>query len=292
MITVGGVRIDVIDAHVHVFPDEFRSLRERLCRRDAWFGELYSNPKVRLASVDDLLASMDESGVDFSILCGFPFGSSELCAEHNEYMRDAVSRFPDKLAWLGIVVPGAPDSYAMAESCFADGASGLGELNADAQGFSWSDSERLMPVVQAALAAERPVMIHTSEPVGHSYPGKGRAWPDQIASFASTFPLLKLVCAHWGGGLPFYELMPKVRPLLINVAYDSAATTYLYDHSIFSVVADIAGTDKVLFASDYPVLGQSRLVRRMESMHWHSLADANAVMNQNARRIYQLDVRS
>ena len=36
--------------------------------------------------------------------------------------------------------------------------------------------------------AGRPVMIHTNEPVGHLYPGKGMVTPAQVARFAHLFP--------------------------------------------------------------------------------------------------------
>ena len=129
-------------------------------------------------------------------------------------------------------------------------------------------------------------MVHASEPLGHHYPGKGEATPDHILALAEAFPALKIVAAHWGGGLPFFELMPEVSKSLRNVAYDSAATTYLYDQSVFRHVMNICGSAKVIFASDFPILRQDRLVDRMVAMEWNSAADAELVMGANARASY------
>ena len=69
-----------------------------------------------------------------------------------------------------------------------------------------------------------------------------------------------MVAAHWGGGFPFYELMPEVHAAAANVWYDSAASAYLYRPEIFSVVARCAGLEKILWGSDFPLLAQGRML--------------------------------
>jgi hypothetical protein len=287
VITLGGTPVRVVDAHVHIFPDDVGKDRASWLLRDAWFNALYQNPNARLATVEDLIASMDASGVDQAIVCGFPWSDNAHCVYHNQYMADAVLRFPERLSWIGIVTPGDSSGHA-AEECFRAGAVGLGELNADAQGFTWSAPAMLEPLVEAAVSFGRPLLVHTSEPLGHVYPGKGKATPDQLLAFAHLFPAVRIVAAHWGGGLPFFELMPEVRSALVNLAYDSAATTYLYDHSIFEHVMRICGPDKVIYASDYPVLRQDRLLNRMATVAWPSDEAAELVMGGNAIRMYGL----
>jgi len=71
---------------------------------------------------------------------------------------------------------------------------------------------------------------------------------------------VKLICAHWGGGLPFYELMPEVRQACANVYYDSAASPFLYRPEVFSAVVRLVGSRRVLFATDYPLLRQKRVL--------------------------------
>src|SRR5688572_20892818 len=118
MIKIGERRVRVVDAHVHIFPDEIGTSREEWLLRDDWFRELYENPASILASAELLISSMDSAGVDHSILCGFPWADHEHCQYHNEYMRDSVARYPDRLSWLGIVTPGDM-AVEMASWCFA-----------------------------------------------------------------------------------------------------------------------------------------------------------------------------
>jgi predicted TIM-barrel fold metal-dependent hydrolase len=287
MIEIDGRTIRVVDAHVHVFPDEIGAKRADWLLRDDWFRELYENPKAHLATAEELIESMDGAGVDHSLVCGFPWSDRDHCQYHNEYMCDVVARFPDRLSWLGIVTPG-DRAVELAEWCFAHGALGIGELNADAQGIRWSDCGDMAPLVALCIEQDRPWLVHASEPVGHRYPGKGLATPDEICALAIAFPELRIVAAHWGGGLPFYELMPKVRAQLGHVVYDTAATTYLYDFSIFRLALDIIGSEKILFASDYPVLRQDRLLERLITLEW-SMAEAEAVCHGSVVDFFRME---
>jgi predicted TIM-barrel fold metal-dependent hydrolase len=109
-----------------------------------------------------------------------------------------------------------------------------------------------------------PILIHCSEPVGHEYPGKGDSNIKMVETLVKNFPNNKIVLAHWGGGLPFYELMPEIRTSFKNVYYDSAASTFLYHSNVFSDVIKIVGVEKILFGSDYPVISQDRVLNDLK----------------------------
>ena len=284
-----GRALPVIDGHVHVFPDDVRLTRASYLERDGWFAELYSPVSAKLASTGELIASMDSCGVDRAILCGFPWRHAEMCRLHNAYMAESAAAFPDRLSWLGIVSPhegGATE----AAWCLANGAVGIGELNADAQGFRWTDAELLAPLIGTCGEAGRPMLVHGSEPVGHRYPGKGTATPDQLVALAATASELDIVAAHWGGGLPFYELMPEVKATLSRVVYDCAATSYLYALDVFPTVLGLVGARKVMFGSDFPVLGQSRLLAKVAALPWASAEDAEEVLAGTAGRLFGVGI--
>jgi hypothetical protein len=115
---------------------------------------------------------------------------------------------------------------------------GVGELNADGQGFRLDD-QGLLNLARAAVELRAPIMLHTNELVGHPYPGKGELPLAAIYALVKALPDLRLVLAHWGGGFPFYELMPEVRA---------------YAPNIFRAVVNIVGAHKVLFGSDFPMI--------------------------------------
>jgi predicted TIM-barrel fold metal-dependent hydrolase len=103
-----------------------------------------------------------------------------------------------------------------------------------------------------------PLCLHVSEPVGHVYPGKSTTPLEDYYWLATEYPELKLILAHWGGLLPFYELMNElmkgVRKQLKNVYYDTAATPLLYRQEMYRAVVSVVGPKKILYGSDYPLL--------------------------------------
>jgi len=107
-----------------------------------------------------------------------------------------------------------------------------------------------------------PLLLHINERVGHAYAGKGQLGPQEAYALAEGHPGLRLILAHWGGGLPFYELMPSARNALANVWYDTAASPLLYDDRILGQVMSWAPR-KVLFGTDFPLLTQRRFVQRV-----------------------------
>ena len=124
----------------------------------------------------------------------------------------------------------------------------------------------MKPLVAILKKHKLIVLTHASEPVGHQYPGKGAITPEIIYPFITGYPDLTIICAHWGGGLPFYALMPEVKKAMSNVFYDTAASPFLYQPQIYSHVARLVGADKILFGSDYPLLAQSRMLKEIEAV--------------------------
>lgn len=276
----------IVDFHTHVFPPEIIARREAYLERDAWFGRLYGGPKARLATAEDLLAAMDAAGVDVAVTFGFGWADPGLCGLGNDYTLEAVRAHPGRLVGLAVVNPVSWEAAAEIERCAAAGLRGIGELMPDGQGFSLADAKTLAPVMEAAQALGWPVLSHTSEPVGHTYAGKGSPSLAAAVELAGRFPEATLVLAHWGGGLPFYELMPELRAALAHVYYDTAASPYLYDDAIFPLLAGLVG-GKILFGSDYPLLDPARFLARVRAAGLSQQALA-AVLGGNAARLLNL----
>lgn len=251
----------IVDFHTHIFPPEIIAARERYAERDPWFAELYGNPRARMADGAALVASMDSDGVACSVT--FPFGWSDpgLIEECNSYVIEVMRSYPGRVIGLAAAQPTAGGrAVAEVERCAQAGMPGIGELMPHGQGYRLSDTTIFEPLAEVARAYNLFVLTHTSEPVGHRYGGKGNVTPAELQAFLLAFPDLRIVASHWGGGYPFYELMPEVHQAAERVWYDSAASLYLYRPEIFAIVARIAGAEKILWASDYPLLGQRRML--------------------------------
>ena len=269
----------IIDFHTHIFFPEIMANREHYCDCDRWFGLLYARPQARMANAEGLITSMDEAGVDQSVAFGFAFSDPGLCRACNDYVLDAAARFPERIRPFAVVNPRLSEAAVReAQRCVELGAVGIGELMADGQGYALTENACLSALMEVTRTARVPVMFHVNEQVGHAYKGKGTQGPTEAYALAASYPENVIVLSHWGAGLPFYELMPEVRQTLRNVYYDTAASIYLYEDSVFGHVVRWAPT-KVLWATDFPLVTQKRCLRRLEG----SGLDAEATTRVLAR---------
>jgi predicted TIM-barrel fold metal-dependent hydrolase len=276
-----------IDFHTHILPEWAGANRDSLAGSDACFAMLYSNPKSRLATAEDLLHSMDEAEIQISVVLNIGWTSHDLCARTNDYLLEAGCRWPARIIPFCMVQPTARDAALReVERCVNGGARGIGELRPDVQGYSLLDSALLSPLVDMAIAHRLVVLLHASEPVGHAYPGKGNITPEQLYGFARAFPGMTLVCAHWGGGLPFYTLMPEVQQSLSNVYYDTAASQYLYRPTVFAATEHLVGPNRLVFGSDFPLIGQARALAHARSAGLEPEAES-ALFGETASRLLQ-----
>jgi predicted TIM-barrel fold metal-dependent hydrolase len=280
----------IIDIHTHIFPPEMRQDRDACFISEDAFYRLYSDPKACMIGARELIAAMDEEGVDRSVVFGFPWQSAERFRRQNDYVMEAVAAYPDRLIGLAcfdVEHPAAPEET---RRCLEGGLAGVGELAFYASGITPDKLDRLEPVMALCREKDAAVLIHTNEPVGHPYPGKSPNTLSQIYSLAKRFPHNRLILAHWGGGLFFYALLKKeVRDVLQNVYFDTAASPFLYDPSIWETAVRIAGADKILFGTDFPLLRPSRYFREIDARPL-SDEDKALIKGGNAARILGLTV--
>lgn len=273
----------IIDFHCHILPPSFPHRHAELAKLDATYAALFPQAEAKMATAESLVKAMDGAGVALSVAMGFGWDTQEVARETNDYIIDAVERYPQRLVGFCSVNPawGKDRVQAEIERCAASGVKGIGELHPDSQGFDITDYSVMAPMMKLAEDIGLPVLIHTSEPVGHQYPGKGETTPDRVYKLIRNFPDNIIVCAHWGGGLPFYGLMPEVPAEMAHVYFDTAVSPFLYKPQIFDVVSNIIGADKVLFGTDYPLIQHRRLIRQVEQ----SSLDPNsktAILGENA----------
>ncbi|GBD15082.1 hypothetical protein HRbin25_00973 [bacterium HR25] len=273
----------VIDFHTHIFPPEVAREREEWLRRDRLFAALYGHRRAAIATAEELLASMEAAGVEASVALGFAWEEQELCRRHNDYLLEAAARSGGRIVPFCTVNLARSGAQEEVERCVAGGARGLGELRPDDQGW---DPVGPAGELLASLARRYrlPLLFHVSEPVGHRYPGKEGMALAAFYAFAEAHADLALVAAHLGGGLPFYWPMPEVRQLCQRLYFDTAAAPFLYAPDAYRLAADVAGPERLLLGSDFPLIGQGRQLEELRRAglpeEWLSMA-----LGENARRL-------
>lgn len=273
-----------IDIHTHCFPPEVIAQREAFCLRDAWFAELYANPRARMATAEDLIASMQSNNVTQSVTFGFGWRDPGLIRMHNEYILAAISRYPGQLIGFAVVHPDDPDEI---DRCARAGMSGVGELMPHGQGYHLNDAKRVQPMLDIIRAHDLVILSHTSEPIGHQYPGKGSIDLAEIVDFLTLTQDLRVILAHMGGGLSFYLHMPEIAAIVRNCWFDTAAAAYVYSPGAVHTLISSAGLDKVVWGSDYRVIGQRRMLKYIADANL-SVNERHAILDGNARLLFRL----
>jgi predicted TIM-barrel fold metal-dependent hydrolase len=272
----------VIDFHTHIFPPVIRESREKFFPSEPAFELLYSSSKSRLVGAGQLLEAMDENALDKSVVFGFPSKKPETVKRNNEYVMEGGARYPDRLGGRGCFEPSGSHAAEETRRCLAGGLAGIGELAFYESGLEAEAITRLAPVMEICRQHHALVLIHTNEPVGHSYPGKTLNTLAQIYNLIGQFADNTIVLAHWGGGIFFFNLLKKeVRQKFKNVFFDTAASPYLYAPAIYKTAVEIVGTEKILFGSDYPLLAPQRYFKEMDAGGL-SEADKKAICGGNA----------
>ena len=276
----------IIDFHTHVSSPQMKKNRSQYIDNDPTFAILYSKKDAKLATADELIDSMDKAGIDVSVIVNIGWTTHELCVETNDYILESIARYPQRLIGFCSV---QPHSYEAAitevERCARAGIRGVGEIRPDIQLFDLGDADVIKPLIEVIKKHKLILLTHASEPVGHTYPGKGAITPEILYPFITDHPDLTIVCAHWGGGLPFYALMPEVKKAMMdNVFFDTAASSVLYSPQIYTQVIQLIGAEKILFGSDYPLLAQSRLLEEIRALDL-SEATRELILSGNARRL-------
>jgi predicted TIM-barrel fold metal-dependent hydrolase len=229
------------------------------------------------------------------VALGFAWRDEETCRLHNDYLIRAAEGSGGRLvAFCTLPLassPGTVDTTLV--QLRRAGIRGFGELRPENLGFD-IDSDAATDAF--GQSADSLMLFHVSEPVGHGYAGKQGMELGPFYRFASRSArwriegghptaYVKIVGAHWGGGLPFFASMPEVRRLFeAGLHVDTAASSLLYDDGIYERVADLIGPERILFGSDFPLLGQKRSRRRIEACGLNDASKA-LILGENAMRL-------
>ena len=278
----------IVDFHTHIFPSDIRTKKKRFFSNEPAFKLLYESDRSKMVGAQELIKSMDQQGVDKSVVFGFPWCNSELIQYHNDYVINAVKAYPDRLIGLCCFDMDFNEAEQEILRCVDAGLSGVGELASYTKPIDQILIEKLAPVMTLCEKNALPLLLHANEPVGHNYPGKAPDSLSGVYQIVSSFPQNIIVLAHWGGGLFFYSLMKKeVKEKLTNVFFDTAASPFLYHKKIYSLARDLIGVEKILFGSDFPLIKPERYFKELEHSGLNA-SELSLLKGGNAARLFNL----
>ncbi len=250
----------------------------------------YRSPQVIFEgmSIEQMLAEMDAAGVDRCVLSAFYHKDTAVVS--NEEVAEVVRKYPDRFVGSGTVNPLAkPMDVArnvehlvkeLAMKCvrlepymYGDGTTGLPPTD-----------KHYWPVYLKCAELGVPVCIQ----VGHTGPllpsECGR--PIYLDEVALAFPELTIIGCHLGQ--PWHEEMMTLAWKHENVYVETSARTPKHWPESFVKFARGWGRDKVIWATDYPLLTFERTLAELEALDLKP-AIFRKVVRDNAARAFRLD---
>lgn len=251
----------IFDSHIHIFPDSVEKNRDQYLD-DSAFSLLYTNRKSKIATTEIAANYLYINSIDGAIAYGFCWECPQRCAMHNGHL----ALITDKRIIPFATIPSKPFDgiYSFLKDLDLAKFMGIGELAFYSNSFTDELYNYLDIVFGFAEDNNLILALHLNEPVGHIYPGKYITPFEKIYSLIEKHRQLKIILGHWGGGVLFYELMPEVEEVFQNVYYDTAASPFLYKSDIYKAAASLCDSNKLLFGSDFPLLGLSRYLKEIE----------------------------
>ena len=233
----------VIDAHVHVFPDNiFTSIRR-------WFDEHAWHIRYQL-STSKIFKFLLSHGVSHIVALQYAH-TAGIAKGLNGYMIEQCRQFPGKITGMATVLPGEDGAEAILQEAFDLGLGGL-KLHAHVQCFN-IDSGEVDPIFDACQSNNKPVVIHIGkEPKSTSY----RCDPyklcgvDKLERILKSFPKLKVCVPHLGFSetWEYKNLIDKYDTLWLDT------TMVLTDYFHIEDRIDLKHyrTDRIMYGSDFP----------------------------------------
>ena len=291
----------------------------------------YGNPAEDLLDLGEKrIAQMDAAGIDVQVLSLTDPSVQQLDAaeavalagEANDYLAEAVRRFPQRFAGFATLPTAAPDIAAdeLERMVKEHGFKG-GWINGHTRGH-YLDDKFFRPILERADALKVPLCIHPTPPpapvIEAYYSGfspevvnglsrTGGAGISRLQSMSSASSsverstssrIFRIVIGHLGEALPF--MMPRLdKGLSTNVTkLDRPVADYLqenvyYTFSGFNFTPTFlnlflqVGADRIMFSADYPYSSMAEARTFLDQLPV-SLADRHKIAHGNAERLLRL----
>jgi predicted TIM-barrel fold metal-dependent hydrolase len=239
------------------------------------------------------IARMDEAGIEMQVLSLTAPGiersqvgeATALSRDANDYVADAVRRYPSRFAGFAALPTPNPSAAAKElERCIGVGFKGA-VINGHISG-RYLDNQIFWPIFESAEALGAPIYLHPAQPpqtvidtyyggfskdVTFMFANAGFGWHIETAIHAlrmilggvfDRFPKLQLILGHLGEALPFMiQRLDNMRPPMTGLKRPISAylrENFHYTFSGFNFTPAFLtlllemGAERIMFSADYP----------------------------------------
>jgi len=241
-------------------------------------------------SLEEMLARMDAAGIERAFLIAAKVGVQYHPACYHVPYRlvvDAVQKYPERFSGLAGVDP-------------TEGMAGVRELQTLVRDYGFigahsyphwyelaPDHARYYPFYAKCVELDVPIQLQVGQSMVYDsrFPRRSVARPVTLDGVACDFPELKLIGIHVG--IPWADEMIAMAWKHTNVFIGCDAHRPKYWPESFVRYINSYGQNKVLFGTDFPVLGFEQTRADIEALNLKPEA-FRKLMRENAARVYRL----
>lgn len=233
--------------------------------------------RQRGTTLPQLIDEMDEAGIEGAVLCAGYGGYDNL-----PWMEDAIARYPDRFAGSLVVDPRTGmQAVRLLETTVRQSGVKLARVLALETQLPY-DHAAYYPVYAKCAELGIPICVNVGIP-GPRVPGKHQH-PLALDEVCYFFPELTVIMSH--GGDPWTRLCVKLMAKWPNLYYmTSAYTPRRLPDEIIDFVNGL-GSDKVMWASDYPILEFRRCRDQILDLPFRDEERRRRFAYDNAKRLF------
>lgn len=282
-----------IDAVVNIFNQE--ALKHRPLWRNEFLGQQMrvGEETVKGVEIDEMLKRMDAAGIERGFLiaakCG-PLGHPACFHMPLEVVNKAIAQHPDRFFGLyGVDPTQGMRAVRELEHAVRD----LGYIGAHGYPHWFElapDHARWYPIYAKCCELDVPIQLQIGQSMVYAadYPIRSVARPITLDGVCCDFPELKMVGIHVG--IPWADEAVAMAWKHRNLYLGSDAHSPAYWPQSFTRFIDSYGQDKVIFGTDFPVLGFERTRAEIEALGLRP-GPKRKLLRDNVIRLYKLDQR-
>jgi len=218
---------------------------------------------VRVFELEDILADMDQAGIDMTVIVAVDAETTYHYKIPNELIAQIVKQYPNRFVGFASVDP-HKGLLAVDEVVRSFEQLGLSGLKFIPHLIEMPPNDpRMYPILEKAQELQMPVLFHTGT---HFHAGTRLKYcrPEYLDDIAIDFPELVIIAAHFG--FPwFYEAMAVVQKNR-NVCFNIAgwAPKYIPEYVIKMINGPLA--DRALLGSDFPLISRVRIMKELKDI--------------------------
>ena len=238
-----------IDMHCHVFPESIAAKAVENLQN------YYNFPWEGSGLAADIKQRCQESGISKCLIFSSATKPEQVPAI-NKYISDLVRETPDLFEGLGTIHPLYPHWQKELQLLNSFKLKGI-KIHPDFQHLD-IDDPRMMDIYAAAGELDLLLLFHVGDKK------QDHSSPRRLARVIEKYPGLKVIAAHLGGYSRWDEALDCLAGS--SVYFDtSSAIAFMEKEQALRLICT-HGTDKVLFASDYPAAAPATALRQLETL--------------------------